>query len=107
MKHFVEIDDDPEHVADHKDNDNTHEDHGNALVTLVAGVGPLVVGAGGGDGPVEQSVGHGEDEEGEKCHDNEVCQENVALDIERVVSHLCCTNADGNIVILIYAEVGH
>ena len=107
MEHFIEVDDNPEHVAAHKDNDNAHEDHGDALVPLVSCVGPLVVGAGGGDGSVQQGVGDGEDEEGEKCHDNEVCQENVALDIERVVPHLCCTNGDGDVVILISAEVCH
>ena len=57
------------------------------------GVVSLVVGiAGWGDAPVQHGVDGGEGDEGYECHDEEVGEENISLDVERTVPHFCDAN---------------
>ena len=40
-----------------------------------------------GDGSVDQTVGDDKDDEGKESHEEEVCKENVVLNVARVFSH--------------------
>ena len=84
---LIEIDDDPEGVAESKDNYDPHQDHGNALVPFLPAGGLLVQVADAGDGSVDQTVGYDQDDEGKESHEEEVCKENVVSDVARVFSH--------------------
>ena len=88
-KDLIKIDDDPEDIADDKDNHDAHKYHSNVLVTLLPVVGPLVGGGAPGDGLIEHAVDHREYEEGDECHDDEICEEDVVTGVDRVISHRC------------------
>ena len=90
---LIEIDDDPEDIANDKDNHDSHEYHGDVLVTLLSVVGPLVGRGRGalGDGLVEHAVDHGQYEEGYERHHDEVGKEDVVACIAWVISHGCWT----------------
>jgi hypothetical protein len=84
---LIKIDDDPEGVAEAKDNDDAHQDHGNTLVPLLSAGGLLVEVADVGDGSVDQAVGDYQNHEGKKCHEEKVSQKDVVTDIARVLAH--------------------
>jgi len=56
MKNLVEVDDDPEDVADDKDHYDSHKYHGDTQVSLLSVAGPHVSRRALGDGPVEHAV---------------------------------------------------
>lgn len=88
---LIKINDDTEDIADDKDNHDPHKYHGNVLVTPLPVAGPLVGGSALGDGLIEHSIDHCEDEEGYEGHNDEVSQENVVTGVAWVISHLCRT----------------
>ena len=88
---LIKIDDDPEDIAEDKDNHDAHKYHGNVLVTLLPVVRPLVGGGAPGDGLIEHAVDHREDEERDERHDDEIREEDVVTGVGRVISHCCRT----------------
>ena len=84
---LIHIDDDSEDVAEAKDNDNAHQDHGNAVVPLLPAGGLHVEVADVGDGSVDQAVGEDQNEEWKESHHEKVCKKDVTLDIQRVCPH--------------------
>lgn len=88
---LIKINDDPEDIADDKDNHDPDKYHGNVLVAPLPVAGPLVGGSALGDGLIEHGIDHCEDEEGDERHNDEVSQENVVTGVAWVISHLCRT----------------
>ena len=84
---LIKIDDDPEGVAEAKDNDDAHQNHGNTLVPLLPAGVLLVEVADVGDGSVDQAVGDYQNHEGKKCHEEKVCKKDVVTDVARVFAH--------------------
>ena len=89
---LVEIDDDPEGVAEPKDNDNSHQDHGNALVPLLSAGGLPVQLTDVGDSSIDQAVGDDENDERKECHEEEVSEEYIILDVARILPHVSETD---------------
>ena len=89
IQDLIKIDDDPEDIAEDKDNHDAHKYHGDVLVTLLSVVGPLVGGGAPGDGLIEHAVDHREDEEGDERHDDEIREKDVVTGVGRVISHYC------------------
>ena len=88
---LIKINDDPEDIAEDKDNNDAHKYHGNVLVTLLPVVGPLVGSGAPSDGLIEHAVDHREYEEGDERHDDEVSQQDVVTGVARIISHFCRT----------------
>ena len=57
------------------------------MVPLLPAGGLHVEVADVGDGSVDQTVGQGQNEEGNESHHEKVCKKDVALDIQRVCPH--------------------
>ena len=104
VMYLIKINDNSEHVTECEGEHDPHQDHGDALVPLLAVGGPLVGGRGVGDSFVEHAVDDGEDEEGEEGHDYEVGQEDVVADVVGIVPEL--RGADAEVPVLHGAGVG-
>ena len=102
--YLIKINDNSEHVTECEDEHDPHQDHGDALVPLLAVGGPLVGGRGVGYSFVEHAIDDGEDKEGKEGHDYEVGQEDVVADIVGIVPEL--RGADAEVLVLHGAGVG-
>ena len=82
--YLIKVDNDAEGVTNSEDNDNPHQDHGDALVPLLSAGGLPVHLTDVGDGFIDQAVGDDQNHEGKECHKEEVSKEYIILDVARI-----------------------
>ena len=81
---LIEVDNDSKGVANSKNNHNPHQDHGDALVPLLSAGGLPVQLTDVCDSFIDQAVGDDQNDERKECHEEEVSEEYIILDVARI-----------------------
>ena len=94
VSYLVKIDDDPECVAEAKDDNNANKDHGNALVPLLSTWSLLAQIADTGYSPIDETIGDDKNEKGKESHKEEISKKDVVSCVAWIFSHACHTHRE-------------